>query len=187
MVLWLVDQVQFLRYTVAMFALSFAGFVVFLLVPVAPPWLAARHHLLPGVHPLIALPSAVSPYYQHLNPDPAAAFPSLHAAYPLLAALALWPVTRRGATLALAWTVTVWFSVVYLGQHYITDIIGGMAFAVGTWMIVTQLAVPLVPALRRQAAGSGGHGPSEQSSTDLDTADGGPVEVAGPPPSPGAD
>ena len=192
MVLWLVDRVQFLRYTVALLAMSFAGFVVFLLVPVAPPWLAHRHHLLPGVHSLIALPSAVSPYYHHLNPDPAAAFPSLHAAYPLLAALALWPVTRRGAALALAWTLAVWFSVVYLGQHYVTDIIGGIAFAVGTWMVLTQLAAPLVPALRRQPAGSGEHGPSEygpseQNSTDPGTAERETVEVAAPPSSRGAD
>ena len=49
-----------------------------------------RHHLLTGVHSLIALPSAVSPICNQLDPDVAAAFPSLHAAYPLLAALALW-------------------------------------------------------------------------------------------------
>jgi PAP2 superfamily len=96
MVLWLVDRVQFLRYTVALLAMSFAGFVVFLILPVAPPWLAGRHHLLTGVHSLIALPGAVSPIYNQLDPDVAAAFPSLHAAYPLLAALALWPVARRG-------------------------------------------------------------------------------------------
>jgi len=124
--------------------------------------------------------------------DPAAAFPSLHAAYPLLAALALWPVTRRGAALALAWTLAVWFSVVYLGQHYVTDIIGGIAFAVGTWMVLTQLAAPLVPALRRQPAGSGEHGPSEygpseQNSTDPGTAERETVEVAAPPSSRGAD
>ena len=40
MVLWLVDRVQFLRFTVALLAMSFAGFVVFLILPVAPPWLA---------------------------------------------------------------------------------------------------------------------------------------------------
>jgi hypothetical protein len=111
MVLWLVDRVQFLRYTVALLAMSFAGFVVFLVLPVAPPWLAARHRLLTGVHSLIALPSAVSPIYNRLDPDVAAAFPSLHAAYPLLAALALWPAARRGAVAAFAWSGMVWFSV----------------------------------------------------------------------------
>src|SRR6266487_1150415 len=42
--LWLVDRVQFLRFTVALLGMSFAGFAVFLILPVAPPWLAGRHH-----------------------------------------------------------------------------------------------------------------------------------------------
>src|ERR1017187_10582711 len=101
MVLWLVDRVQFLRFTVALLGMSFAAFVVFLLVPVAPPWLANHHHLLPGVHSLIALPSAVSPYYQWLNPDAAAAFPSLRSSFPLRAAGALSPGGRSGGVRAL--------------------------------------------------------------------------------------
>ena len=153
LVLWLTDRVQFLRFTVALLAMSFAGFVVFLVLPVAPPWLAAHHHLLPGVRSLIALPSAVSPYYQRLDPDVAAAFPSLHAAYPLLAALALWPVRRRAAAAAFTWTGAVWFSVVYLGQHYVTDVIGGAVFAAGTWLVMTTVVVPRVSALQRPPGG----------------------------------
>jgi membrane-associated phospholipid phosphatase len=185
MVLWLVDRVQFLRFTVALLAMSFASFIVFVLVPVAPPWLANQHHLLPGVHSLISLPSAVSPYYNWLNPDAAAAFPSLHAAYPLLAALALWPVTRRGAALGFTWCAAVWFSVVYLGQHYVTDVIGGIVFALGTWLIMTKILVPRVRSLQREPAAIVPAGPepgvSEPSSTGPDTAErGGPQERATP-------
>ncbi len=180
MVLWLVDRVQFLRYTVALLAMSFAGFIVFLLFPVAPPWLAEQHHLLPHVHSLISLPSAVSPYYKSLDPDATAAFPSLHAAYPLLAALALWPVTRRGATLGFVWCTAVFFSVVYLGQHYVTDVLGGIVFAVVTWLVMMKIVVPRVSSLQRKPAVAGPAGPgpassvpglSEPSSTDLDTAE----------------
>jgi membrane-associated phospholipid phosphatase len=191
MVLWLVDRVQFLRFTVALLGMSFAAFIVFVLVPVAPPWLANKHHLLPGVHSLIALPSAVSPYYNWLNPDAAAAFPSLHAAFPLLCALALWPVTRRGAALAFIWTAAVWFSVVYLGQHYVTDIIGGIAFAVGAWLVMTQVLVLAIPSLRHQPAvphepGPSEPGLSEQNSTDRDTVKPGVAGVVGPTAPPGA-
>jgi len=180
MTLWLTDRVQFLRFTVALLAMSFAAFVVFVLVPVAPPWLAGQHHLLPGVHSLLALPSAVSPYFNRLDPDTAAAFPSLHAAYPLLAALALWPVTRRGAALALGWAVVVWFSVVYLGQHYVTDVLGGIALAAGTWVVLTQVVVPLVPALQHQPASAHEPGPGGPSSAGPGTAKPGAPEVVGP-------
>jgi membrane-associated phospholipid phosphatase len=184
MVLWLVDRVQFLRFVVALLAMSFAAFVVFVLVPVAPPWLAGQHHLLPGVHSLLALPSAVSPYYNWLNPDAAAAFPSLHAAYPLLAALALWPVTRRGAAVAFAWSAAVWFSVVYLGQHYVSDVLGGIAFALGAWLIMTYVLVPMIPSLQHRPAAAPRPAASEPSSTGPDTAEPAAPEAVGPAPAP---
>ncbi len=186
MVLWLVDRVQFLRFAVALLAMSFAAFVVFLLVPVAPPWLANHHHLLPHVRSLISLPSAVSPYYNWLDPDNAAAFPSLHAAFPLLAALALWPVTRRGAAVAFAWSAAVWFSVVYLGQHYVTDVIGGIVFAVGTWLIMTHVVVPLVPALQHRPVPGYQPAVSEPNSTVPGTAEPDSAEAAGQASAPGA-
>jgi membrane-associated phospholipid phosphatase len=185
MALWLVDRVQFLRFVVALLAMSFAAFVVFVLVPVAPPWLAGQHHLLPGVHSLISLPSAVSPYYNALDPDAAAAFPSLHAAYPLLAALALWPVTRRGAAAAFAWSAAVWFSVVYLGQHYVTDVLGGIIFVLGTWLIMTYVLVPMIPSLQHRPASAGPAGPSEPSSTGPDTAEPAAKQSVGPTSAPG--
>ena len=95
-----------------------------------------------------ALPSSVSPYYHSLNPNQVAAFPSMHAAYPLLGALALWRISRAGAVVALAWSVLVWFSVVYLGEHYAVDVLGGIVVAVVTWLVLTRLVAPRVGALR---------------------------------------
>jgi membrane-associated phospholipid phosphatase len=185
MVLWLVDRVQFLRFVVALLGMCFAAFIVFLLVPVAPPWMANEYHLLPGVHSLLSLPSAVSPIYNWIDPDPTAAFPSLHAAFPVLSALALWRVNRRIAILGFVWSAVVWFSVVYLGQHYVTDVIGGILLALASWFVMTQIAVPVVPALQDRATRtakrrSDEHPPSEQSPTDLDTAERDRVEVADP-------
>jgi hypothetical protein len=43
-------------------------------------------------------------------------------------------------------------NVVYLGQHYVTDVLGGIVFAAGTWLIMTKVLVPRVSSLRRRPA-----------------------------------
>jgi membrane-associated phospholipid phosphatase len=164
MVLWLVDRVQFLRFVTALIGMSFGAFIVFIVLPTAPPWMANEDGVLPGVTKLIssALPSGVSPYYHSLNPNQVAAFPSLHAAYPLLGALALWTVSRRASVAALGWCVLVWFGVVYLGEHYLIDVYGGIVFAALSWLVMMKVVVPRVPALQRapRANAGGGDGDS---------------------------
>jgi hypothetical protein len=148
--LWLTDRRLFLRFTTALLGMSFAGFVIFLLIPTAPPWWAQDHGVLSGFHHVIGttLPSAVSPYYTSLNPNPVAAFPSLHAAYPLLGFLALRRAYPRAAWLAFGWCLVVWFCVVYLGEHYVVDVLGGIALVAATELVMARLVVPRVPALR---------------------------------------
>ncbi len=151
-VLWLVDRTKFLRYVVTLMGMSFAAFIIFLLVPTAPPWLAHDWGFLPGVTKLMngALPSAISPYYRLLNSNPVAAFPSLHAAYPLLGALALWTVSRRAGLMTLVWCGAVWFSIVFLGEHYVIDVLGGIIFATGSWVVMDRIVAPRVRVLRAQ-------------------------------------
>jgi membrane-associated phospholipid phosphatase len=150
MVLWLVDRTQFLRYTTALMGMALATFVVFLLLPSAPPWYAQQHGIIDGTHKIIGstLPSAISPYYNSLNPNPVAAMPSLHAAFPFLGFLALRRVYPRGAWIALAWSVVVWFSVVYLGEHYAIDVFAGIVTAAMSWAILMKVVVPRVRVLR---------------------------------------
>jgi membrane-associated phospholipid phosphatase len=72
--------------------------------------------------------------------------PSLHSAYPLLAFLFVrtrWP---RVAWFLLAWSAAIWFAVVYLGHHYVIDVVAGMAFAVGAYWALQS------PALSRVAS-----------------------------------
>jgi PAP2 superfamily len=154
MVLWLTDRAQFLRFIGALLAMSFAAFIVFLLLPTAPPWYAHNLGLLPGVHDLVSgtLPSAVSPYYQWLNPDAVAAWPSLHSAYPALGALALWRVSRRSALVTVPWCCAMWFSVVFLGEHYAIDVLGGIAFALASWALMIYIIAPHIATFQTKPA-----------------------------------
>jgi membrane-associated phospholipid phosphatase len=150
MILWLVDRVQFVRFTTALMGMALIAFVIFLLVPTAPPWYAEQHGVISGFQKIIGttLPSAVSPYYTGLNPNPVAAFPSLHAAFPFLGFLALRPVYPRASWLAFAWCVAVWFGVVFLGEHYVVDVIGGVILAALSWLVMMRVAVPRVHVLQ---------------------------------------
>jgi membrane-associated phospholipid phosphatase len=156
MVLWLVDRVQFVRFTTALMGMALVAFVIFLLVPTAPPWYAEHHGVVSGFQKIIGttLPSSVSPYYNSLNPNPVAAFPSLHAAFPFLGFLALRRVYPRGAWLAFAWCIAVWFSVVFLGEHYVIDVIGGLVLAAISWWVMMRIAVPRVGVLQSHQQGA---------------------------------
>lgn len=145
MSLWLVDRRQFLRFTTALMGMCFVAFVIFVLAPTAPPWYADSHDAISGVQKIISttLPSAVSPYYSALNPNPVAAFPSLHAAFPFLGFLAVRETfSRRAAFSVLAWCLAVWFSVVYLGEHYVVDVIAGVFLAALTWWVLNHVIAP---------------------------------------------
>jgi membrane-associated phospholipid phosphatase len=152
MILWLSSRTQFLRYTTALMGMAFLGFFIFLLLPTAPPWYAQNHGLISGVTKLIdtTLPSYISPYYQVLNSNPVAAFPSLHVAFPFLSFLALRHVYPRASWFALAWTGLVCFSVVYLGEHWAVDVFGGLIFAALSWFVLMRFAVPHVRVLQER-------------------------------------
>jgi membrane-associated phospholipid phosphatase len=144
LVLWIKDRTQYLRFATALLGMCLVAFVFFLLVPTAPPWYAEQAGVLSGVTKLISttLPSAVSPFYQSLNPNPTAAFPSLHAAFPFLCFLALRRVYPRASWIALVWSLLVFVSVVFLGEHYAVDVIGGVALASASWWVMMRLVVP---------------------------------------------
>jgi membrane-associated phospholipid phosphatase len=148
-VFWLRDRSLFRRFAVTLLAMSFSAFVFFLLVPVAPPWLAAQDGYLPHVEKIIShtLPSATDLIYKSMTPNKVAAFPSLHAAFPALGMLYGIRLFGRRAALPLgAWVLAVTFSIVYLGEHYVVDAAGGVVVAAAWFGLVEWLS-----ARRRQA------------------------------------
>jgi membrane-associated phospholipid phosphatase len=133
--LWLRDRPRYYRFVTTLMAVSFASFFTFLLFPVAPPRYAVHYGQDLAVVDVMEQVFATVQWggfdwvYTHLVGNPVAAFPSMHAAYPLLVLLFL---AERWKRAAIAWafvTVTIWFAVVYLGHHYVVDVIGGIVYA----------------------------------------------------------
>jgi membrane-associated phospholipid phosphatase len=155
-VFWLGSREHYWRFVSALLLMSFLAFVTYLFFPSTPPWLQFPHEVHKIADETVSkwgLSYYTSPVYENLNPNRYAAFPSLHAAYPTLAVVFAWRRYRRLAIGLLAWAACVWFSVVYLGEHYVVDVLCGFAFVAVSAFIVQQFK-------RRPAgaAGSGGSG-----------------------------
>jgi len=65
--------------------------------------------------------------YSVFGGNPLAAMPSLHFATSLMAALLLAEVGALPGTLASAYTALLGFALVYLGEHYVVDLLAGAA------------------------------------------------------------
>ncbi|MDN7120754.1 phosphatase PAP2 family protein [Nocardioides sp. ChNu-153] len=138
LVLWVRDRAAWVVWLTRYLAMNVAGLVVYVLYPMAPPWLAAQDGYLAeevvrltgrgwrdlglgGFHTALA---AVG--------NPVAAMPSLHGGIAML--IALYAVTRlRGRWwrgLVLAYPVVMGFALVYYAEHYVVDIAAGWALAV---------------------------------------------------------
>lgn len=140
--LWVKRRVAYYHYVIALMLMSFAQFFTAILMPVAPPRFAGQFgEALPVVDigsqvTLQTGISIVSWAYHNINANPVAAFPSLHAAYPILAFLFLrerWP---RWSWLMLVYAGVVWFAIMYLGHHYLVDALGGLLYAVVAYAVV---------------------------------------------------
>ena len=153
LLVWLKSRPAFLRYSAALFATAFTAFGAFLVAPTAPPWYANDHGAITGLRHVmyLVMPVHWSSYYSSLDPNPVAADPSLHAALPFLGFLALRSMGSRLAWPALAWCFLVWTAVVYLGEHYVLDVVTGVALA-GTMWTAVQFVFGRFPAVLRRAA-----------------------------------
>ncbi|MGH7264812.1 MAG: phosphatase PAP2 family protein [Candidatus Rokuibacteriota bacterium] len=135
---WVWRPDRFRRYVAAVLITAYAGLAGYVIVPTAPPWLAAElGHLPPTPRLLLSVPYLELPRFLlvGLDTNPVAAMPSLHAAFSLVVALGLGLVWPRARRLGYLYVLTVGFAVVYGGEHYVVDLLAGYAVAAfGFWL-----------------------------------------------------
>jgi membrane-associated phospholipid phosphatase len=150
-------------------ALTYAVFDIgasfYWLVPTAPPWYAAQASrgedrlAVRGEDGLAVRRMMVEygehfwrdgwgPLYSVLGGNPLAAMPSLHFATSLMAALLLAEVGPLAGALGAAYTATLGFALVYLGEHYLVDLLAGAALTAAVRRSAPRIA-PLAGCVAR--------------------------------------
>jgi hypothetical protein len=156
------EDFKFLMFSIL--AVSILGAITFLLAPTAPPWLAAQHGHLTGVHEILkqSLGDLHLTAFATVEGDPTkydvtAAVPSLHTAYPLicLVAAARARLPRAAIAALTANFLGVIFAIVYMGEHYVFDVVVGAGYAGFALLLVRQALAPEVRQLRVSTAAAG--------------------------------
>jgi PAP2 superfamily len=158
---------RFARAAAMTYAVFDIGASAYWLAPTAPPWYAAALRS-GGRADAASTPAGKAPtkpvarrmmaeYGEHFWKDgwgplysvfggnPLAAMPSLHFATSLMAALLLAEVGPFVGALGWTYTIALAFALVYLGEHYVVDLLAGAALTVA----VRRLAQGATPAVAR--------------------------------------
>jgi hypothetical protein len=118
------------------------GLIGYWAVPTAPPWYAAAEGLMDdGLTPELRRMmveygehfwrSGWAPLYGVFGGNPLAAMPSLHFATSVSAAHVLAETGAVAGAVGWTYTVLLGIALVYLGEHYVVDLMAGLALAEG--------------------------------------------------------
>jgi len=154
---------QFPRAALMTYAVFDLGAVVYWLLPTAPPWYAAERGRLedghtPRVRRMMIEYGAQfwrdrwGPLYSSLAGNPLAAMPSLHFATSLMAARVLSETGPVAGAIGWGYAGTLGVALVYLGEHYVIDLLAGAALAESVVRLSGPIARPALAAGRAIAA-----------------------------------
>ncbi len=148
---------RFARAATMTYAVFDLGAMAYWVLPTAPPWYATSVAHRQVGHPAVRRmmveygesfwKDGWGPLYSVLGGNPLAAMPSLHFATSVMAALLLAEIGPLQGALGATYAATLGFALVYLGEHYVADLIAGAALTAA----VRRLAPRMTPALSRVA------------------------------------
>lgn len=129
---------RFPRAAALVYAVFDLGLIGYWALPTAPPWYAARDgrsdpelRRLMVEHGETFWKDAWGPLYGSLAGNPLAAMPSLHFATSVMAAHLLGEAGRAEGAVGWSYALTLGFALVYLGEHYVVDLLAGLALVEG--------------------------------------------------------
>jgi PAP2 superfamily protein len=142
---------RFPRAAAQTYAVFDLGAAVYWSLPTAPPWFAAQEGRLgngrsPAIRRMMIeygeqfWKRGWAPLYSFLAGNPLAAMPSLHFATSVMAAHVLADTGPIAGTVGWAYATTLGVALVYLGEHYLVDLLAGLALTEAVRRAAPRLA-----------------------------------------------
>lgn len=141
-VLWWTRRAAFAQYcqaTAIAFGLGLVGFVA---LPTAPPWLSSPETVERIAIHALALGSSGRDPALAFEPNHVAALPSVHVAAAVLVYLASRAGRFGWRVAGAAYAAVMSLAVVYLGEHYLLDVLLGWTIALAGWRLARWRPVP---------------------------------------------
>ncbi len=145
---------RFERSAIMVYATFDLGVLVYWALPTAPPWYAAKQGEIeadPALRRLMVEQGEAfwrdrwEPLYGLFAGNPLAAMPSLHFATSVMGAYVLSDAGPIEGAVGWTYALTLGFALVYLGEHYVVDLLAGY----GLVRLIRGLEGPMSPALGR--------------------------------------
>ncbi len=134
------NKKEFLYFSLTFFLVNILGFIIYYIVPAAPPWYVQKYGFeftpltqsniagLVKFDNIVGAPVFGSIYSKGSNVF--AAMPSLHSAYPLV--VLVYSIRNSFKWMSIFFaiiTVGIWFAAVYTSHHYLLDVLAGISCA----------------------------------------------------------
>lgn len=141
--LWYSSRVLYKGYVYSLVACSYISLLFYMIAPSAPPWyngvvtnLLANTSNHAGYSGIIGEMARIGSL---IESDKLAAFPSLHAAYAVLFGYFTVKINKLFALVSVPVVAGILFSTIYLGQHYVIDLIGGVVVASASVLVTSRI------------------------------------------------
>lgn len=147
LVLWYSNKYLYNSYMSSLVICSYVSLIFYVLFPTAPPWYnGVATNLLQTTMTSNSqglVPSLIQ-FGEMIESDKLAAFPSLHAAYAVLFCYFMMRVKSIYGLVSVPIMIGVLFSTIYLGQHYLIDIVAGAGVAIASALIASRVVAASV-------------------------------------------
>jgi len=170
--IWHRNPRLFRHFLGAMTIMLGVGLAIYFIIPTRPPWNAPEQLESPSAPNAYRIMTLVgeqlgggvyrASYRVIGESNPWAAMPSIHMAFTFLLVFPAFYFGKKWGYLAVIYSALMGYSLVYLGEHYVVDVVVGMLitaygwYAARTWLHrISPVVLPHIPGLSNRQAVTG--------------------------------